>query len=268
MTFLKSILIALTMAVTLPMVAQDDCFPSKQDAQGKLVYDESNILQAGEERFLNEKLAEFARTTSNQIAVVIVNDLCNYTPQEYATEIGHQWGVGVDEFDNGVVVLVKPTGGQGERHTFIATGYGLEGAIPDAICKVIVDQELIPNFKNQQFYRGLDLATNTLMELARGDYNSDEYFAQHARKKKQKGVAVLIVQILFFAAIFFFWVFRARRYAEHNDVSFWTALWLINSSSRSHGGYFNDFNSGGGGFGGFGGFGGGGFGGGGAGGSW
>lgn len=265
MKILKTILITFALAVSLPIVAQEDCFPSKQDAQGKLVYDESNMLQAGEERFLNEKLSDYARTTSNQIVVVIVNDLCDYSPQEYATEIGHQWGVGVDEFDNGVVVLVKPTGGQGERHTFIATGYGLEGAIPDATCKMIVDQELIPNFKNQQFYRGLDLATNTLMELARGDYNSDEYYAQQARKKKKKGVVILVIQVLFFIGIFFFWVFRARRYAAHNDVSFWTALWLINSASRRHGGYFNNFNSGGGGFGGFGG---GGFGGGGAGGSW
>jgi uncharacterized protein len=261
-------LVAIAIFSATLVYSQEDCLPERLDDRGILVYDGTDNLSDSEEQRLNDKLAAFARSTSNQIVVLFTADLCGMEPSQYATEIGHSWGVGQDEFDNGAVILVKPTGGQGQRHTFIAVGYGLEGAIPDIIAKTIVDQEMIPNFSNGDFYSGLDQATTIMMDLAQGEYSSDEY-AEQATKKRGFGMTAIIWLII----MGIFGISRigaARRYSALNDVSLWTALWLVSSSGRRHSGSWGNFSSGSGGFGGggFGGFGGGGFGGGGAGGSW
>jgi uncharacterized protein len=245
--------------------AQEDCFPKRLDDRNILVYDVSDVLSAGEEQQLNNKLASYAAQTSNQIVVVIVDDICGDAPWNYATELGQAWGVGQGKFDNGIVVLVKPSGGQGQRKTHIAVGYGLEGAIPDITASQIVDRELLPNFSSGNIYKGLNEGTTVLMSLAEGEYNSDAY-AQKAKKRKPFGRGALMwVGIMVFFGISR--IVRARKYSNLNDITFWAALMMLSSSGRSHGGSWGAF-SGGGGGGGFGGFGGGGFGGGGAGGSW
>ena len=66
------------------------------------------FISSGEEQQLEDKLEKFANQTSNQIVVVIVDDLAGYEPYEYATKLGQSWGVGQEKQDNGVVVLIKP----------------------------------------------------------------------------------------------------------------------------------------------------------------
>jgi len=245
----------------------DDCFPKKPSAENKLVYELQgiDILSDQEEALLNNKLSKFARETSNQILVLTVDDLCGYDPAQFAFDIGEQWGIGQGKFDNGVVVLIKPSGGQGNRKTFIAVGYGLEAVIPDLTAKHIVDQELLPNFKQGNMYGGIDEATNVLMSLAIGEFNSGEYAK---RSKKMPWAAMIPILLVVFIG-FILPLTRIRSYSRTNNVSFWVAMALMSQASRSHGGMYGGGSGfGGGGGGGFGGFGGGGFGGGGAGGSW
>lgn len=267
----KFIFLFFLLATALPALAQssvDDCYPPKPN---KLVVDEANILTDQEEARLESKLEKLNRETSNQVVIVTLTKLCAGDAAMTAYEIGERWKVGQKEFDNGMVILVKPTGGPGERHTFIAPGYGLEGAIPDATCKLIVEKEMIPNFKGENYYAGLDKAVDIISELATGEYN----YKQYNEKKKEKGGGLAaILPILFFIGIWIFLMFnRTRSYAHNNNMGFWAALMLMNAASnRGHGGSFGHFSGGSGGFGGggggFGGFGGGSFGGGGAGGSW
>lgn len=234
----------------------------------KLVNDFADILNAEEESRLEQKLVQFDRSTSTQITVVTVTDLCGYDQAEFTYTLGERWGVGKEGFDNGVVLMVKPTGGQGERHTFIATGYGLEAVIPDAIAKRIVEVEMIPAFRNNNFYTGLDKATDIVMQLASKEFTPQEY---EAKTKKKVSFLPFAAILFFIILIFASRVHRARSYSMGHDVSFWTALWLLSNTRHRHGGGWGNFNSGSGNFGGsggFGGFGGGSFGGGGAGGSW
>lgn len=243
--------------------AQADCLP-KPGAQ--LVNDYSRTLSKDQLTQLENKLVAFNKETSNQILVILTNDLCNYEAMEYATNIGHLWGVGQNEFDNGIVLLVSPK----LRETFIAVGYGLEGAIPDAIAKRIVNQELLPHFRNDDYFGGINQATNVLMQLAKGEISAENYGAQAS--KDSPGLAFLLILFIMLFIFVFGIGASARKYAKTNDVSFLTAMMLVMASRNSHGGSFGNFRSGGGGFGGggggFGGFGGGGFGGGGAGGRW
>jgi len=238
----------------------------------RLVNDLADIIDAQQEQSLEQFLTAFADSTSNQITVVTVPSLNGYEPAEMATEIGHQWGVGQEKFDNGVVVLVKPKYGPSDRgEVFIAVGYGLEGAIPDAVAKRIIEYEMIPDFKTNNYTQGIIKATVILMNLARGEFSAQEY----QKRTEPKKLPAILPFLMIVGAIILIFVGRlnaARHYSMGHNVSLWTALWMMSSMNSTHRGRWGHFTSGsgsfGGGGGGFGGFGGGGFGGGGAGGSW
>lgn len=259
--------------------AGQECFPVQQKDQ--LVYDDAGILSAEERQTLENRLQLFAVNSSNEIFVVIVPDLCGMDKAQFAVELGEKWGAGQKTEDNGVVILVKPKTPESSGQTFIATGRGLEGAIPDATTHLIVENEMIPSFKNGNMFEGIDKATATIVSLASGEYNSDAYAAKYKSKGKNSG-SFFVMALLIVAFFLLIKRNQVNKYAKLNNISFWAAWALLISINRSHGGSFSDFTggrghfggwSGGGGSsgggGGFSGFGAGGsFGGGGSGGSW
>ena len=241
----------------------------------RLVNDYADIFTDEQERRLEATLVAFDDTTSNQITVVTVNDLEGYDPAEFATRIGLDWQVGTSDFNNGVVVLVKPKTAFSNGQAFIAVGYGLEGAIPDAYAKRIIENEMIPHFKENDYFLGTEAACSVLMKLASGEISVSDEIAEEDLE-----MIVAVAMILFICFIVIIVVFSTKNGGNngggghyHNDAAdlIGTILTygslLDNSRGRSGGGFGGGF--GGGGFGGgFGGFGGGSFGGGGAGGSW
>ena len=134
-----------------------------------LVNDLAGLFTPAQRTSLERVLVAFDDSTSNQITVVTVKDLEGYAASEYATRIGLDWGVGSEKFDNGVVLLVKPRIGNSYGEVFIAVGYGLEGAIPDAYAKRIIDNELIPYLSEGDYYGGVKAACDVLMKLASGE---------------------------------------------------------------------------------------------------
>jgi len=266
----KSLLIAALMLLTGTAFAQ---IPAKPQPP-RLVNDLASVLKADEADYIERVLVAFADSTSNQILLVTVNSLEGMDKSQFAYQIGQEWGVGQSKYNNGVVILIKPKTGNERGEAFIASGYGLEGALPDAICKRIVEQEMIPNFRNNDYYGGIVAALNVIMPIAAGEYSSDEYAARKGGGAEEGifgGVAVIIFIIIIVIASI------ARRGGGgniHGGGRRGPGLMemLILGSMLSGGGRGSSGGSfgGGGGFGGggFGGFGGGGFGGGGAGGSW
>ena len=213
-----------------------------------------DFLTSEQAGMLEKRLVQFADSTSNQLVVVVVDDLAGYEPWDFATRIGDKWGVGNEKEDNGIVLLIKPTGGEGEREVFIAVGRGLEGAIPDITCNQIVQNELLPSFKNKQFYEGITNGVKVLESLAKGEYNSDQYASKMSRQETITTLVVLAIIIL----IVLFMFFTRKRGGGGG--------WTIGSGGIYFGGGSRGWGGGSGG--GFGGFGGGSFGGGGSGGSW
>jgi len=270
----KILLVSLFLLFSLAAISQDIADPMSPP---RLVNDYAGILSSGQIRQLEQKLVNFDDSSSSQIVVLIVKSLNGLTKEEYADRVGEKWGVGQQGKNNGVVVLVKPRYDNEKGQARISVGYGLEGAIPDALGKRIVENDMIPYFKAGDYYTGIDKATTTLISLANGEYTADEY------KKKSGGAisANILVPIIIIILII---IFMGRNSGKHyttgsKTTSIWTALWLASMmGNRGGGGSWGDFRSGGGSFGGwgggggggggFGGFGGGSFGGGGAGGSW
>ena len=237
--------------------AQDNCIPEKPFPArlvNNLSLEYPNFLSSGEQQALERKLELFSKETSNQIVIVIVDDMCGYDANQFSTMLGEKWGVGQGKFDNGIVVMIKPTGGAGQRDAYIAVGYGLEGIIPDAIANRIVDNEIIPHFQNGEYYSALDASTNVLISLAKNEFSYKDYGG-----KKENWWPFLIAILIFI--VLGIYLSRKKGYTVSSGGSrtYYGGGW----SSWGGGGF-----GGGGGGGGFGGFGGGGFGGGGAGGKW
>lgn len=229
----------------------------------RLVNDFTGTLTPLQQENLEHKLKNYDDTTSNQIVVVIVKTLNDYEPYEYSTALGRKWGVGNKDFNNGVVFLIA----KDDRKVFIAPGYGLEGALPDITCKQIVDNEILPNFRGNDFFRGIDLGTTAIMQAAAGEYQPPEGYADRGNKK---GIPLFAVLIVIFIIVFIIsringggggGSFMSRRGYRESGIP--PIFWFPGSGGSSGGGGWS-----GGGSGGFGGFGGGSFGGGGAGGSW
>ncbi|WP_428666410.1 TPM domain-containing protein [Runella sp.] len=135
----------------------------------RLVNDYVGMLNATERETLEQKLRAYNDSTSSQITVVIVKTTGDYPIGDYAFELGRRWGVGQKDKDNGLVLLWAPQ----DRKIFIATGRGLEGAIPDVIAKRIIREVITPEFKAEMYYRGLDRGTDEIIKYASGEYKSD-----------------------------------------------------------------------------------------------
>ncbi|MDP1800742.1 MAG: TPM domain-containing protein [Bacteroidota bacterium] len=212
-----------------------------------------DFLSSTDAATLENKLVKFSQETSNQICVVIVDDLNGLEAADYATKVINEWGVGKKGTNNGIVILIKPTGGANGRDLFIAIGYGLEGAIPDLATKRIREDEMYPYLKNGDNYTALDKATDKLMALAKGEINEKDYTRRSNPDSIFKTILLILTGIAFIYIFFF---------SKNNGGG--GGGYTYSGSGRS----FSTGGSSFGGGGGFGGFGGGGSGGGGSGGKW
>lgn len=240
----------------------------------RLVNDFAGLFSAGQQQELEARLVAFNDTTSNVVCVVCVPDLGGYSAQEFAYEIGDRWGVKDKKYNNGIVILVKPKNAS-DGEVAIQVGYDLEGAIPDACAKRIIENEMIPHFRENDYYGGVVAAVDVLCPLAAGEISEKELYGSG----DAGGVIgfILIIAVLIFAITLVKMGNGKGGNSGGNGgktddaarAAFWAALLSSNADKQRHSG--NGFgNFGGGGFGGgFGGFGGsGGFGGGGASGKW
>ncbi len=256
----KTLIAAIFLAIFSTFAAY--AIPSRPEPQ-RLVNDFAGLFSPSQAQALEDMLVEFDDTTSNQIAVITTLDLEGYDIAEYATHIGLEWQVGSEKFDNGIVIAVKPKTRDSAGKVFIATGYGLEGAVPDIYAKRIIEGEMIPHFMNEDYYGGIRQACITLMKLASGEISEP-------RGEEEDPIWVFIgILIIMFIIFVVIAVILENNSNGKGSGGRGPVIYTgpIITSGRNYG-RFGGSSFGGGFGGGFGGFGGGSFGGGGAGGSW
>lgn len=219
----------------------------------RLVNDYTGTLTASQISALEHKLVAYNDSTSTQILVLLVDDLQGYDIHEYATKIGHSWGVGQKDKGNGLVILVKPKKGSGKGYVDINPGYGMEPYVTDATAKNIIEKEMIPEFKESDYYAGINQAVDVIMDLCSGKFTQDEY-------NDGDGFPLWMIILFIIAIVIIFSKFSGGSGQNYSGGGSRT-IWIPSGGGFGGGGF-------GGGGGGFGGFGGGGFGGGGASGSW
>jgi len=260
-------LVALLFIANNNLSAQQDEFAKPKKEQ--LVYDNAKVFTTAELSSINNKLSKFSRETSTQILVYTAPTLNGYSANDFAQRIGEAYGVGSKENDNGIVIVFKPKNDQ-PGQVAIQVGYGIEHLIPDATANQIIDNEMIPAFKQGDISGGIVNAVNICISLTKG-----EYTAQHYQEKTQGSAGGGAIILIIFLITFFSMFGRSRRsrygsMGTRSNLPLLAALLMMGGGSHRGSG-FSDFSSGSGSFGGgggFGGFGGGGFGGGGASGSW
>jgi uncharacterized protein len=233
----------------------------------RLVNDYAGLFTAQQAAQLEHRLVAFNDSTSNQIVLLTLTDLGGYEAAQIAYETGEQWQVGQGKFDNGAVILIKPKIGNAYGEAFIATGYGLEGALPDATCTAIVNNEMIPHFRENDYYGGVQAALNVVLPIVAGEYSYSDYDNDAMATLIGSLVTIIAMVVIVLIIVAAHKGGKGGGAAGSGSKNGWlTALWLASMASggsRSSGGGFGSSSSGG-----FGGFGGGSFGGGGGGGRW
>jgi uncharacterized protein len=256
---LKKLLFPLFVLISTVLWAQDIPEPMSPP---RLVNDFVGALNSTENQTLEQKLRAYNDSTSTQITVAIVKTTQPYPASDYAFELGRRWGVGQKGKNNGLVLLWATD----DRKIYIATGYGLEGAIPDVIAKRIIREAIAPNFKNKMYYRGLDEGTSEIIKYASGEYTADP-------TTDSDGGEISSIIFLFILLIILYAIFSRRNGGggggrrNYDGGAMWFPYTTHTGWGSSSGSWGDSGSSGGGGFD-FGGFGGGDFGGGGAGGDY
>jgi uncharacterized protein len=230
--------------------------------------DYAGVTSADTASRLNKKLEDFERETSNQILVAVYPHMQSESSiEDYTVRVAQAWKVGQKQKKNGAVLFVFTQ----DRKMYLQVGYGLEGALPDALAKQIIENELKPRFRNGDFDGGLSAGVDAILAATKGEYKGTGRTVADQNQGISPGVVLLIaIAVLVVLAL----LLRLTRFL--NGVAYsrrgYSAggCWPIGGGGWSGGGW-----SGGGGWGGGGGSSGGGFsggggsfGGGGAGGSW
>lgn len=259
-TFQKIVLLTL---ILLPAFVMSQDIP-KRPSPPKLVNDIAGVLTPEQEQALERKLVAYDDSTSNQVAIVLVRTLNDYPIEEYSLRLFRDWGIGNKATNNGVLILAAID----DRKIRIEPGYGLEGAIPDITANNIITNDIVPAFRGENYYEGLNAASSSIIKAAAGEYRAPENYGRRGEKKK------IPIGLIIFGIVLLIIIsgrnrgggggFMSRRgYRGFGPVIF------PGGFGGGGGGFGGGFGGGGGGFGGgFGGFGGGSSGGGGASGSW
>jgi len=185
----STILVMLMFSITTALAADLQAIP----ALSSPVTDTTNTLSTIEQQALAQKLSAFAQEKGSQIAVLIVPTTQPEDIAQYSLRVAEAWQIGRDKEDDGVIILLA----KNDRKMRIEVGYGLEGAIPDAIAKRIVSDVMAPYFRQGDFAGGLNAAVDQLMALISGE-------ALPAPAKKQAGASSFFdyLPLLMFGAIF------------------------------------------------------------------
>ncbi len=149
---------------------------------------------------LNQTLADFERQTSEQIVVAVFPRMqSDSSVDDYAVRVFRAWKVGQKDKNNGAVLFVFVQ----DHRMYISVGYGLEGALPDALCKRIIDEQIAPRFKAGDFSGGLTAGVQGILAATKGEYQGNgQTVADSDGQSSQNHPVVTWVFIIFFLVIF------------------------------------------------------------------
>jgi uncharacterized protein len=154
-------LLLLLLVCTANALAAAD-FPS---LTGRVV-DAASLLPEDVQQQLEQQLEQHEQETSNQVVVVTLPSLQGYAIDDYGYQLGRHWGIGQAERDNGVLLIVAPN----EREVRIEVGYGLEGVLTDAGSHAIIEDVMLPQFRDNHYEAGILQGVNAILGTLQGSY--------------------------------------------------------------------------------------------------
>jgi len=178
------VLLVIAIGAAGPAAAQPD-FPR---LSGRVV-DQAGVLRPSAEQAITEQLRAHEAETTNQVVVVTLRSLQGYSIEDFGNRLGRNWGIGQEGRDNGVLLIVAPD----QRKVRIEVGYGLEGALTDALAKTIIEAEILPSFRRGNLERGVRAGTDAILAAIAGTYEAP---TRSTRSSRSGGGLNIIVPIL------------------------------------------------------------------------
>lgn len=179
------------------------------------VNDYTSTLKPEEISELETKLNQFSKDTSNEISVVIINSLEGDTIENFSVKLFEDWQIGQAKKDNGVLLLIA----KNDRRMRIEPGYGLEGALPDITCSQIINKTLKPAFQKDDYFGGINQATEEIMMATRGEYQADPINANASALTNFFGR--ISFDSIIFIFIFIFYAISALRRHLAKSKAWW-----------------------------------------------
>ena len=181
--------IALALAFVLaPHLAEAQTFPA---LTGRVV-DAANILKPDERAALDAKLKAHEDKTSDQVVVATVPSLEGFEIEDYANRLFRQWKLGQTKTNNGALLLVAPK----ERKVRIEVGYGLEGALTDALSRVIIATAIAPQFQKGDYAAGINAGIDGMLSILTGDAEEWQRRAQVRNDDTSVPISLLHVVVM------------------------------------------------------------------------
>jgi uncharacterized protein len=193
---------SLVAAILLALVSLSsraaEVIPPKPD---RYFNDYAGVVSKEAAQRFNEQLEQFERETSDQIVVAVFPKMqSDSSIEDYAQRIGQAWGVGQEDKRNGVALLVFVT----DRKISIQVGYGLEGALPDAIAYDIRQNQITPHFRDKDYEGGLNAGIDSIEKAIRGEYKGSGKTVADQRGRARGPSGNLVFFIIFIVILLIF----------------------------------------------------------------
>lgn len=165
---MKQIVLAVALLASVTTVVPLALAYSSPGSPTGYVNDFAHVLSAGTKQTLEDELKSFNQTTSNEIAVAIVQSMGGDYIENYAVKLFEEWGIGKKDKDNGVLLLLAIE----EREMRIEVGYGLEGALPDSVAQSILNNEMTPKLKGGDYDGAMTAGVRAIEDATKGEYTA------------------------------------------------------------------------------------------------
>lgn len=195
--------------------------------------DYAHVVSAGTAAQLNQTLENFERQSSDQILVAVFPKLqSDSSVEDYTVRVARSWQAGQKARNNGAVLFVFVQ----DHKMFLQVGYGLEGVLPDALCKRLIDEQIAPRFKAGDFDGGLTAGVQSVISAAKGEYKGTGLTVadqQPSNAFNSQDIIMPLLFMVFVAALIFVPVLLARG-NRGRGLQYRGSGW---SSGRSSGGW-------------------------------
>ena len=189
---------AFALALWLVPAAAEPAYPA---LTGRVV-DDASLLDADDEAALTADLKALEDKSSDQLVVVTLPSLQNYTIEDFGYQLGRHWGIGTAKFNNGVLLIVAPN----EREVRIEVGRGLEPILTDALTKIIIENAILPRFRAGDFAGGVKDGVRDIVLVLTGDAAEVESRATARHDADDTAIDWLLVVFWVLIILWFIWM--------------------------------------------------------------
>lgn len=189
------------------------------------VSDPANLLSPAAEQQANSILWQLRQNTGAEVVTVVVPNTGKYTREEFATKLFDNWKVGKSDKDNGVIILIVPD----QREAWIATGYGVEGIIPDISASRIIDRSVVPYMKNDDLDAAVVAVTSDVANVLSNPEAAEELKSRNKEAWEEMPesditaediVSIAVAMVLMIGAFAYIMYFiNARNYKRKDRYS-------------------------------------------------